>query len=370
MTAAISDGLTSLERSLIKAVFEGPEEPRGDTLEILKRALGLDHVLSLNRHLLTVQEQIAVTGLHLPLLQPVDDVLAGYMRLTYWTQSWATRYPLLTSLGYMGSIYGLAPADHLFTRVAASPYARAVLRPDTSDALVPNVLLNGTSAPRPGVLGVPPHALSDVVRLVRKLIVSKKLSSDAIARILLAPDFPTGGILLSSRDELAALYRTGRGTLRLRGKSHAEPCTWSGAKEALVVTQLPYGVALGAWIEDLKEMMLTGELRGLIDIVQLSENDDGPIHILLQPNRWTPADVHGFLCRYTRFECDIECEMRVLNAAGQEVVCSLEELVQGWLEQRLSRHGRAAIARELEAVVRVYCDTRRTDIGQLAEPAA
>lgn len=367
MTAAISDGLTQLERSLVHTILQRPEEPRWETLEVLKQALDVDHVLSLDRHLINQQNQVAEAGVHTPLLSPVDDPLAAYVRLAYWSQAWATRYPLLVALGYMGSIQGLAPADHLFTRVGASEYMRAVFQPEHSDSRVPNVLLNGTSAVQPGTLGVPPHAIAEIIRLLRKILGPSAVSSAAIARYLPGPDFPTGGIVLNEPDEIAEFYATGRGTFTVRGTSHAEPCRWQGAEQALVVTGLPYGVAMGTWIDEIKDMIITGELRGLIDVVERGENDDGPIYLLLKPNRWTPEDVHLFLCKYTRFQCDIQCEMRVVDERGQSVVRSLEEVLWGWLEPRLSRHGRALVGRDIESVWRAHNDQRRTHIGHLAD---
>lgn len=368
MTAAMSDGLTRVERSLAQAVLARSDEPRNETLEVLKHALSLDHVLPLDRHLVAIQNHIVADGMHTPLFQPVDDVLAAYMRLAYWSQPWATRYPLLTGLGYMGSIQGLVPVDHLFTRIGASPYMRATLQPESGDARAPNVLLNGTCGPRSGTLGVPPHAFADVIVLLRELIDGRDLSGEALARFLPGPDFPTGGLLVNNPDEIAAFYATGRGTLTLRGVSHAQPCTWQGAKEALVVTQLPYGVATGTWIDTLRVMMSNGELRGLIDIVERGDSDDGPVYLLLQPNRWRPEDIHLFLCRYTRFQCDIECEMRVLDHRGQETLCSLEDLVRGWLDSRLTQHGRGVVSAELDALFQAHGDPRRTLIDHSSPP--
>lgn len=363
MIAAISDGLTKLERSLVSTILQRPDEPRWETLEVLKQALNVDHVLSLDKHLVDQQNRVAEAGVHTPLFSPVDDTMAAYMRMAYWSQGWATRYPLLAALGYMGSIQGLAPADHLFSRVGASEYMRAVLQPDSAGSRVPNVLLNGTCAVRPGTLGVPPHAITEIVELLRKLLGPGAISSAAIARYLPGPDFPTGGILLNQPEEVARFYATGRGTFTVRGASHAEPCRWQGAEQALVVTELPYGVATGSWIDELKDYIITGELRGLIDIVERGESDEGPIYLLLKPNRWAPEDVHLFLCKYTRFQCDIECEMQVVDDRGQSVVRSLEEVLTAWLEPRLSRYGRATVTREIDSIARAHQDQRRTHIG-------
>jgi DNA gyrase subunit A len=143
------------------------------------------------------------------------------------------RYPLVDGFGNFGSVDDDPPADAQHTEVRRTPLGHELGR-------FPNLLVNGAG-------GVPPHNLREVVAA---LVDGAELPG---------PDFPTGGVLLGDPREI---YRTGRGTLRLRARAHAQD------GRTLVITELPYGTSKGGTTG------VIGELAGLIAMGRLPEVDD------------------------------------------------------------------------------------------------
>jgi DNA gyrase subunit A len=139
-------------------------------------------------------------------------------------------------------------------------------------ARLPNLLINGATGIAVGMAtNVPPHNLGEVCAALVKLLDNPDLSSVQLCRWIKAPDFPTGGQILNSSDELKEIYRTGSGTIRLRSTWEEGPSTRT--TQTLYVTSIPYTVNKSALVERIAEVVLSRKLPPLLDIKDVSTDD-------------------------------------------------------------------------------------------------
>jgi DNA gyrase subunit A len=118
---------------------------------------------------------------------------------------------------------------------------------------------------------VPPHNLGEVCTALLKLLDNDELSSVQLCRYVKGPDFPTGGQILNSAEELKDIYKTGAGTLRLRATWEEGPSTRGG--RTLYVTSIPYTVNKAALVERIADVVLSRKLPPLLDVKDVSTDD-------------------------------------------------------------------------------------------------
>src|SRR5689334_5981647 len=177
---------------------------------------------------------------------PHGDV-ALYETLVRMTQAFSLRYPLIDGSGNFGSLDGDSAAamrytecrlarvsDELLTEidqatVAFRPnYDGTKTEPVVLPSRIPNLLINGATGIAVGMAtNIPPHNLSEVCTALTKLLANPDLSSVQLARYVKGPDFPTGGEMLNSPEELKEIYKTGSGAIRLRATWEMGPVTRS-----------------------------------------------------------------------------------------------------------------------------------------------
>jgi len=139
-------------------------------------------------------------------------------------------------------------------------------------ARIPNLLVNGTTGIAVGMAtNVPPHNLGEINTALLKLLDNPDLSSVALCRWVKGPDFPTGGQILNTPDELKEIYKSGSGTVRLRA-------TWEEGPEArgsktVYVTSIPYTVNKAALVERIADVVLSRKLPPLLDVKDVSTDD-------------------------------------------------------------------------------------------------
>jgi DNA gyrase subunit A len=187
---------------------------------------------------------------------------AIYDALARLAQSFSMRYPLIAGQGYFGSIDGDPPGAMRYTECRLSRMATEMLRDidaDTVDFIpnydesrrepvvlpsrFPNLLLNGSQGIAVGMAtNIPPHNLSEVVDAIVAMIGEPDLDVSRLAKLVKGPDFPTGGTIVG-RSGIRDAYRSGRGRIIVRGRAHIE--TLRGGKNAIIITELPYGVRKG-----------------------------------------------------------------------------------------------------------------------------
>lgn len=221
---------------------------------------------------------------------------ALYDALVRLAQPWVMRHRLVDGHGNFGSIDGDNAAAYRYTECRLAPLSPALLddigrsvvdtRPNYDNtktepvvlpARVPLLLVNGSSGIAVGMAtNIPPHNLGEVIRACLKLLADPELkdfqlvANDAVR----GPDFPTGGTLVASKDALRDVYKTGGGTLKVRGtvEPGGDP---RGKKSAhtLIITAVPYGVNKAGLVEQIANLVLDRKLPLLTDVQDLSTED-------------------------------------------------------------------------------------------------
>jgi DNA gyrase subunit A len=203
-----------------------------------------------------------------------------YDALARLAQSFSMRYPLVQGQGYFGSIDGDPPGAMRYTECRLSRIATEMLRDIDADTVdfvpnydesrreptvlpsrYPNLLLNGSQGIAVGMAtNIPPHNLGEVVSAVNAMIDDPDIDVGRLSQIVKGPDFPTAGTIVG-RSGIRDAYRSGRGRLIVRGKAHIE--VLRGGKNAIIITELPYGVRKGGdggVIEKIADLVKSGTL--------------------------------------------------------------------------------------------------------------
>ncbi|MBK9082381.1 MAG: DNA topoisomerase IV subunit A [Rhizobiales bacterium] len=298
---------------------------------------------------------------------------AIYDALVRLAQDFSSRYPLVEGQGNFGNIDGDAAAAYRYTEARMTEIARLLLEGIDEDAIdfrdnysgdskepivlpaaIPNLLANGSQGIAVGMAtSVPPHNLAELCDAALHLIDKPKATSDELMKFVPGPDFPTGGVIVDSRESIADAYRTGRGGFRVRARWKTE----EGARGAwiAVVTEIPYGVQKSRLMEKLAELFNEKKLPLLADIRDESAED---VRIVFEPRTRNvdPAMLMESLFRASELESRIPMNMNVLVDGVVPRVVSLPEALQQWLDHRRevllrrSRHRLGEIEHRLEVL--------------------
>jgi len=287
---------------------------------------------------------------------------AVYDALVRMVQTFSSRYPLLDGHGNFGSVDNDPPAAMRYTETRLSPISNEAMLGDISEALVdfidnfdssqqepvvlptqlPNLLLNGCSGIAVGMAtNIPPHNLGEVVEGLIALIDRPQLSDAELFTLIPGPDFPTGGEIIGT-DGIYEAYRTGRGSIPIRGVSQFEeirPGKGRQRRNAIVVTELPYQVNKAGWIEKIAQLVNGGKLEGIADIRDESDRDGMRVVIELKREASAPRVLQE-LYRTTPLQTNFGVIMLALNQ-GQPRQMPLREVMQAFLDFRestLTRH--------------------------------
>ena len=252
---------------------------------------------------------------------------AIYEALVRMAQPFASRLPLVEGAGNFGSLDGDPAAAMRYTECRLAPAANEVLADFAADTVperptydgartepvvlptrLPLLLVNGSTGIAVGVAtSIPPHNLIEVVEALLALLDDDSLTSSALARIVRSPDFPTGGEILDSAEGLAAIYETGRGSVRVRGTVR-EAGTRRNIR-TLVIESVPYGVNKAQLVQRLGEIAADRTLPQLLEVSDLS-TDDVRIQLEIRKDA-DPDKVLAYLYRRTplqsNFSVDLTC---------------------------------------------------------------
>lgn len=221
---------------------------------------------------------------------PHGDV-ALYDTLVRMAQPFSLRYPLVDGSGNFGSLDGDSAAamrytecrlarlsDELLTEIdqATVPfrpnYDGTRTEPVVLPSRIPNLLINGATGIAVGMAtNIPPHNLGEVCTALVKLLDDPDLTSVRLCKWIKGPDFPTGGEMLNSPEELKQIYKTGSGAIRLRGTWEMGPET-RGTK-TIYVTSVPYTINKSALVERIGDIAASRKLPPLLDVKDLSTDD-------------------------------------------------------------------------------------------------
>jgi DNA gyrase subunit A len=217
--------------------------------------------------------------------------MALYETLVRMAQPFSLRYPLVDGSGNFGSLDGDSAAamrytecrlarlsDELLSEIDQSTvpfrpnYDGTKTEPVVLPARIPNLLINGATGIAVGMAtNIPPHNLTEVCTALIKLLDNPDLTSVQLSRYIKGPDFPTGGEMLNSPDELKQIYKTGSGAIRLRATWEMGPET--RAAKTIYITSVPYTANKSTLVERIADVALSRKLPPLLDVRDLSTDD-------------------------------------------------------------------------------------------------
>ncbi len=297
------------------------------------------------------QQNLTADVKHRKCAKVVGDVMGNYHphgdsalyeTLVRMAQPFSLRYPLIDGSGNFGSLDGDGAAAMRYTEcrlarlsdelleeldqdtVAFRPnYDGTRTEPVVLPARIPNLLVNGAMGIAVGMAtNIPPHHLGEVCTALLRLIDNPELTTPQLCRYIKGPDFPTGGEMLNSPDELKEIYRTGSGAIRLRG-------TWTAGEvsrgsKLLHITSIPYTVDKSDLVTRIADIVLSRKLPPLLDVRDVSTDD---IRIELELKR--DADeklVMAYLYRHTPLQQNVNVNLTCLIPTEQEDIGRPERL--------------------------------------------
>ncbi len=296
---------------------------------------------------------------------------AIYDAMVRLAQDFAVRYPLVDGQGNFGNIDGDNPAAMRYTEARLTDVAKALLDGIDEDAVdfrdtydgegaepmvlpanFPNLLANGAAGIAVGMAtSIPPHNVAELCSALLHLIKHRNATIEKLVDFIPGPDFPTGGVLVESRENVVEAYRTGRGGFRLRARWETEKTKGGGYN--IVVTEIPYQVQKSKLIEKIADLLNNRKLTMLADIQDESTTE---VRLVLEPkSRNVDASVlMESLFRQTDLETRASLNMNVLDADQVPRVMDLREVLTSFLDHRQvvlirrSQHRLANIERRLE----------------------
>ena len=263
-------------------------------------------------------------------------------------QDFALRYPLVDGQGNFGNIDGDNAAAYRYTEARLTAVAMQLMtgldegtvdfrptyngeeeEPEVFPGLFPNLLANGASGIAVGMAtSIPPHNVSELIEAANHLIDNPKAEDAALMDFVSGPDFPTGGVLVDSRETIAAAYATGRGSFRLRARIEVEK--EKGGGWHLLVSEIPYGVQKSKLIEQIAQLIADKKLPILADV---KDESDEAVRLVLEPRARTvdPGLLLESLFRLTDLEIRFPLNLNVLDATRTPGVMSLKQALTAWL---------------------------------------
>ena len=280
---------------------------------------------------------------------------AVYDALVRLVQNFSTKYPTLHGHGNFGSVDDDPPAAMRYTETRLAPIANEALlkeiesetvsysdnfdgsqkEPDVLPAQLPFLFLNGSSGIAVGMAtNIPPHNLGEMIDALVQLIKNPEIEDSQLISAIKGPDFPTGGELIYSTN-IKDMYKTGRGSLTIRGVIHHEEINNGKGKHkrnALVVTELPYQINKATWIEKLADLVNNGKINGISDIRDESDRDG--MRVLIELKKNINADlVISDLFKKTSLQTNFGAIFLAL-INGKPIQLSLKEYLKHFLEFR------------------------------------
>jgi len=311
------------------------------------------------------QQNLTADTKHRKCAKVVGDVMGSYHphgdaalyeTLVRMAQSFSLRYTLVDGSGNFGSLDGDSAAamrytecrlarisDEMLTEIEQDTvpfrpnYDGTKTEPVVLPARIPNLLVNGATGIAVGMAtNIPPHNLGEVCTALVKLLDNEDIGNAQLNKYIKGPDFPTGGQILNSADELKAIYRTGSGSIRLRGTWDIGPETRS--TRTIYIDSVPYTVNKAQLVERIAEVVIARKLPQLLDVKDLSTED---VRIALEMKK--DADekmIMAYLFKHTplqiNFAVNLTCLLPTENPeVGRPERLDLKQILWHFLHFRL-----------------------------------
>ena len=276
---------------------------------------------------------------------------AAYEAMVLMAQPFSYRYPLVDGQGNWGS-----PDDPKsfaamrYTESRLSAYARVLLEelgqgtvdwgpnfdgtmdePLVLPAQVPNVLLNGTTGIAVGMAtDIPPHNLREVVSACVRILESAKAPKEEVLAHIKGPDYPTEADIISTEEEIAQVYETGRGAIKQRA-------TWVIEDGEIIITALPHQASGAKLLEQIAEQMNAKKLPMVSDLRDESDHEN-PTRLVIVPrsNRVDNEALMAHLFATTDLEKSHRANLNMIGVDGKPAVKSLYDILKEWVGFRLA----------------------------------
>ena len=326
------------------------------------------------------QQNLTADAKHRKCAKVVGDVMGNYHphgdaalyeTLVRMAQPFSLRYPLVDGSGNFGSLDGDSAAAMRYTECRLARISDEMLseidqdtvafrpnydgtreEPVVLPARIPNLLVNGATGIAVGMAtNIPPHNLSEVcTALVKMIDADMELTSAQLCKFVKGPDFPTGGQIVNTAQEIRDIYKTGSGTIRIRATWQEGPVTRGG--KTIYITSVPYTVNKATLVERIADIALSRKLPHLVDVKDLS-TDDVRIAIELKSDA-NKRMVMAYLYKHTplqsTFPVNLTCLVPTENPAiGKPERLELHEILWQFLHFRLEVV-RSRLKHELEAL--------------------
>jgi DNA gyrase subunit A len=271
-----------------------------------------------------------------------------YFAMVRMAQEWSLRYPMIDGQGNFGSVDGDSPAAMRYTEARMAKIAEETLadldkntvdfQPNFDESLneptvlptkIPQLLVNGTSGIAVGMAtNMPPHNLTDTINATIAYIDNNDIEMDELIDIIIAPDFPTGGIIYGYQGVKDA-YETGRGRIVLRGKAHIEN---EGGREKIVVTEIPYLVNRAEMIQKTAELVNDKKIEGISNVNDESDRDGMRVVYDLKRDAMSNV-VLNKLYKYTALQTSFSVN-NIALVGGRPKLLNLKDLIKYFVEHR------------------------------------
>jgi len=275
---------------------------------------------------------------------------AVYDSMVRMVQDFSLRYPLVDGQGNFGSVDGDSPAAMRYTEARLARISEEMLRdldkntvdfvPNFDDSLqeptvmpsyLPNLLINGSSGIAVGMAtNIPPHNLGEVVDGLINLIKNPAITIEKLMKNIIAPDFPTAGIIYGYAGVKEA-FLTGRGRIIVRAKANIE--TQKSGREHIIITELPYQVNKANLIEKIADLVRAGKINDISNIRDESDRDGLRVVIELKKDAQPPI-VLNQLFVHTQMQTTFGVIMLAL-VHGVPKVLNLKEMLEHFLKHRM-----------------------------------
>ena len=321
----IGDGLKPVQRRIIYAMSE----------------LGLNSAAKYKKSARTVGDVIGK-------FHPHGDT-AAYEAMVLLSQTFSTRYPLIDGQGNWGSIDDPKSfAAMRYTECRLSPYAKSLLEelgqgtvdwasnfdgtllePSVLPSRLPNLLLNGATGIAVGMAtDIPPHNLNEIVNACIKILDEPKVTVEDLYPIVPGPDFPTKAEIISSEEDLKEIYKSGRGSIKMRS-------TYSIENGEIVITALPHQTSSSKILEQIAIQMDSKKLPMIVDLRDESD-EENPTRLVLVPksNRVDKDAVMNHLFATTDLQKNYRVNMNLIGLNGKPQTRDIKSVLKEWLSFR------------------------------------
>lgn len=273
---------------------------------------------------------------------------AVYGALVRLAQDFSIRCPLIEGHGNFGSVDGDPPAAYRYTEARLSKIAAEMLRdidkntidfvpnfdstrqqPTVLPSRFPNLLVNGSDGIAVGMAtNIPPHNLGEVIDATVALLHNPDITIEELIKILPAPDYPTGGLILGTKG-IANAYTTGKGNIVVRARTEIED---DGNRSRIIVSEIPYQVNKAELIIAIADLVKNKRVEGIADIKE--ESDKKGMRIVIEiKNNYQPQVVLNYLFKHTDLQTSYGVTFLALDN-GTPKIMNLKQILSAYVDHQ------------------------------------